>query len=203
MRQVAALFVRADSVYKTMPGVDAWDIERDARAWPGGCPVVAHPPCRLWASLRTKSKAPIEEKELAHFAIAMVRKHGGVVEHPWLSTLWDEYGLRGEGGRGKFTVGMARRDKFGFLLPIDLFAFGFPAKKRTGLYICGIEPQTMPPAPYRLGEPTHTIGLWSGRDRATCKPSIPKAMFDQTPREMAEWLVELARRVRTEHLEAA
>lgn len=26
---VAALFVRADSVYKSMPGVDAWDAERE------------------------------------------------------------------------------------------------------------------------------------------------------------------------------
>ena len=48
---VAALFVRADSIYKLMPGVDAWDIERDARAWPGGSPVVAHPPCRAWGAL--------------------------------------------------------------------------------------------------------------------------------------------------------
>jgi hypothetical protein len=43
-RQVAALFVRADSVYKALPAVDAWDAGRDARSWPGGCPVVAHLP---------------------------------------------------------------------------------------------------------------------------------------------------------------
>jgi hypothetical protein len=41
MRQIAALFVCADSIYRTLPGVDCWDIERDARNWPGGCPVVA------------------------------------------------------------------------------------------------------------------------------------------------------------------
>lgn len=28
--QVAALFVRRDSIYKTMPEVDAWDADRDA-----------------------------------------------------------------------------------------------------------------------------------------------------------------------------
>lgn len=32
---VAALFVRQDSIYKTMTGVDCWDIDRDARMWPG------------------------------------------------------------------------------------------------------------------------------------------------------------------------
>jgi hypothetical protein len=41
MLTVAALFVLADSVYKTLPGVDAWDEARDARRWPGGGPVVA------------------------------------------------------------------------------------------------------------------------------------------------------------------
>jgi hypothetical protein len=35
MTPVAALFVRADSIYKTLPGVDAWDEARDARQWPG------------------------------------------------------------------------------------------------------------------------------------------------------------------------
>jgi hypothetical protein len=36
MTPVAALFVRADSIYKTLPGVDAWDEARDARQWPAG-----------------------------------------------------------------------------------------------------------------------------------------------------------------------
>lgn len=197
MTPVAALFVRQDSVYKTMPGVDAWDEARDARRWPGGCPVVAHPPCRLWASLRTKAKAPAEEKELARWAIEQVRRWGGVLEHPWLSTLWDEYNLRPLNGK-------RRRDYMGgFLLPTDLFSFGFPAEKRTGIYVCGVDPSEVPALPLRLGEATHTIGLWSGRDRATCRPSIPKSMFDQTPAAMAHWLVDLARRCRTELQRAA
>lgn len=54
---VAALFVRADGNYKAMPGVDAWDMERDARLWPGGCPVVAHPPCLIDLDERSVSMA--------------------------------------------------------------------------------------------------------------------------------------------------
>ena len=190
LRMVAVLFARADSIYKTMPGCDVWDEARDARTWPGGSPVVAHPPCRLWASLRTKSKAPPEEKDHARWAMAQVRANGGVLEHPWLSTLWDEYGIR-----------QSRCDSFGWLLPVDLFAFGFQAKKRTGLYVVSCEPHKAPAIPLRLGEATHTVGLWSGRDKATCRPSIAKRQYDSTPPEMAAWLVELARR--TSVLQAA
>ena len=38
MKTVAVLFARADSVYKTLPGVDVWDEARDARQWPGSGP---------------------------------------------------------------------------------------------------------------------------------------------------------------------
>lgn len=90
---VAALFVRADSIYKTMPGVDAWDIERDARKWPGGCPVVAHPPCRAWGRLRQFAKPRPDEKDLAPWAVEKVRRWGGVLEHPANSSLWIACGL--------------------------------------------------------------------------------------------------------------
>ncbi len=45
---MSALFVRHDSVYKTLPDVDAWDEERDARSWPGGTPVVARGGASRW-----------------------------------------------------------------------------------------------------------------------------------------------------------
>ena len=32
-------------------GFDCWDIERNALNWPGGNPIVAHPPCRAWGQL--------------------------------------------------------------------------------------------------------------------------------------------------------
>ena len=38
---VAALFCHPKSIYKTLPGVDAWDRQRDALKWPGGEPIIA------------------------------------------------------------------------------------------------------------------------------------------------------------------
>lgn len=96
----AVLFVERNSIYKTFPGLDCYDEDRDARTFPGGMPVIAHPPCRLWGRLRSFSTAPESEKDLARFAVAMVRQWGGVLEHPAHSTLWKDRGLPlpGDGG---------------------------------------------------------------------------------------------------------
>ena len=48
--------------------------------------------------------------------------------------------------------------------------------------------------PLVLGEATHTVGLWSGRAKATCRPSIAKHEYEHTPPELAQWLVDLAER---------
>jgi hypothetical protein len=68
---VSVLFVARNSVYKTL-GVDCWDEDRNALLWPGGNPIVAHPPCRLWSMLRKFSTAPESEKELAIWSVKQV-----------------------------------------------------------------------------------------------------------------------------------
>ena len=75
-RPVAVLFARADSVYKTLEGCDVWDAERDARAYDGPWPVVAHPPCRAWGRLRTFANPRPDERNLARLAVALVREFG-------------------------------------------------------------------------------------------------------------------------------
>ena len=186
-QQVAVLFARKDSIYKTLPDCDVWDIERDARNWLGGAPVVAHPPCRAWASLRNWAKPRAGEKDLAHFAIEQIRKYGGVLEHPLRTTLWTAANLPRPGLRDEFG---------GWSLPLRQQWFGHRARKETLLYIVGCEPSEIPVMPMVLGDATHTVGLWSGRDRARCKPSIAKHEYESTPVEFAKWLVEVARRCR-------
>lgn len=85
---IAVLFARADSAYKTLPGCDVYDIERDARTWRGGCPAVAHPPCRAWGQFHFFAKPRPDEKELALWAVEQVRRWGGVLEHPAQSAMW-------------------------------------------------------------------------------------------------------------------
>lgn len=101
-RSVAVLFARADSHYKALPDCDVWDIERDARKWPGGMPVVAHPPCRAWGRLRMFANPRKGERLLATWAVRQVRTWGGVLEHPVGSLLWPKAGLPAPGQRDRF-----------------------------------------------------------------------------------------------------
>jgi hypothetical protein len=198
VKPVAALFVRADSVYKTMRGVDCWDIERDARKWPGGCPVVAHPPCRAWGRLRHFAKPRPDEKDLAPWAVDQVRRFGGVLEHPAGSTLWAACSLPAPGrfdALGGFTVG------------IHQHWWGHRAEKATFLYVVGISPQDLPEFPMRLDEPTHVIAMDKRPGRGIAgerlrkgmpgwRPEVSKPEREHTPLPLATWLVELARRCR-------
>jgi len=186
--EVAALFVRADSIYKTLPGVDAWDELRDARNWPGGAQIVAHPPCRLWAKLRQFAKAsdPVAERQLAIDAVALVRRFGGVLEHPAESTLWAHCGLP--------TPGRAP-DRFnGWTAEVRQCDWGHKAEKLTWLYIVGCHPDDLPALPPR-GEPTGLIKPQRGIPRDGRK-IVTKAEREHTPPDLARWLVELARRCR-------
>lgn len=184
---VAVLFVRQDSDYKAMPGLDCFDIERDARNYEGTAPVVAHPPCRAWGRLRAFAKPRHDEKELAFFALDRVRRFGGVLEHPEASLLWREAGMP--------LPGAGRDDFGGWTLPVPQFWFGHRAMKRTWLYIVGCAPGSLPTIPLVLGDAPRTVGgLYSGRDRARCRKGISKREREATPPEFARWLVDLAER---------
>lgn len=92
-KKIAALFVRRDSVYKQLsnlqglPEIDCYDIDRDTKTFPGGMPVICHPPCRTWGRYAHRAKAPAGEHKLAEWAVEQVSKWGGVLEHPITSRL--------------------------------------------------------------------------------------------------------------------
>lgn len=170
---VAVLFAREDSVYKRLPGVDVFDLARDARTYHGPLPVVAHPPCRAWGRLRHFAKPRPDEKALALFAVHAVRSWGGVLEHPANSTLWPAAGLPAPGALDCFG---------GFTYPVSQQWFGHRAPKLTWLYVCGVQPRAIPVVPFELGTAAGRIARMGQRER------------EATPEAFARWLVELARR---------
>ena len=181
MSHVAVLFARQDSIYKTMPECDVYDIDRDARTWLGGCPVVAHPPCRAWGRMRQFANPRDDEKSLALFALAKVRTYGGVLEHPAESSLWVEKMLP-RPGRAPDQYG-------GYSIQIDQFHFGHRAEKSTWLYIVGVHPDDLPAIPKREGKPTHCVRPTKSYPRL---PSITKPEREHTPEPLARWLVAVA-----------
>jgi len=182
LRNVAVLFARHDSIYKTLPGCDVYDIDRDARSWKGGSPAVTHPPCRAWGRLRAFANPRPDEKQLAIYAVDQVRTYGGVLEHPAYSTLWDAVNLP-RPGCGKDSFG-------GWSLPVNQHWWGHRAEKATWLYIVGIDPKDLPPIPYRIDEPTHVV---QSRKRQDYRPHISKAEREATPPAFADWLCRVAR----------
>lgn len=168
---IAALFVRPDSHYKAMPGVDAYDHERDALTWPGGVPAVYHPPCRAWGKYKAVAKPRDGERELALWSMAMVRRFGGVVEHPTTSGLWAASGCLSPGLRDRFG---------GVLVTLNQGDFGHRAPKATALYLVGC---AVPSLPFELRPCTHTVERMGRAER------------ERTPEQFAALLVHLARTV--------
>lgn len=190
VRPVAALYVQAKTIYRTIDGVDVWDAARDARQWPGGCPVVAHPPCRLWGRLAGWSNADPSEKQLALLAVEQVRANGGVLEHPITSTLWAAIG-----------AGPMVDDHGGFLFVAPQRWWGHRAEKVTGFYIVGVRGRDLPPVPFSMTPPTHVATRNASEKKRRAGHGLAPTLAlsssarAKTPPPLAQWLVDVARRV--------
>ena len=121
---IAALFVETDGVYFDLPGVDAWDVTRDARNYQGPWPIVAHPPCQRWGRFWHGSTRKPHQFRMGDdqgcfaSALASLETYGGILEHPADSHAWDE--------------------RFGFSLPKPNKAGGW-IEGRDGLWCCHVE----------------------------------------------------------------
>jgi len=173
---VAILFACFQSHYYKLPNLDIYDIERDAKSFSGGLPVVAHPPCRGWGRLRHFAQPRPGELDLARFAVRMVRENGGVLEHPSGSSLWFDQNLP----IGKQTDGYG-----GYTLKVDQSHWGHKAQKSTLLYVCGCSRSYVPQMPLSFDCITGNV-----------EKNLSKSDREKTPYQFCTWLVELASRCR-------
>jgi hypothetical protein len=142
---IAALYVERGGSYWDLPGVDPWDEARDARAYAGPYPVVAHPPCQRWGRFWAGSPFAISRtgKRLTKgndggcFAAALeaVRRFGGVIEHPEGSHAWDAFGLFRPPLRGWVNADLSG----GWTCRVEQGFYGHFARKPTWLYACGVD----------------------------------------------------------------
>ncbi len=193
--EVAVLFARRDSVYKSIPGCDVWDADRDALNWKGGTPGVFHPPCRAWGRLRHFARPRQGEMNLALWAVCMARVWGGVIEHPAASVLLPIAMLPEPGHRDAWG---------GWTLAVPQQWWGHRAEKNTRFYIVGCAPSELPTVPLVLGESSHVIaqnrtlrdGTRLKKGMPGWRPEVTKVEREATPPALAAWLVDLARRCR-------
>ena len=143
---IAALYVQRDGCYWDLPGVDAWDEERDARLYNGPWPVVAHPPCKRWGRYWSGGPSSKVRRKLGDdggcfaAALASVRRWGGVLEHPEASHAWHHHGLHKPPREGGWVVA----DWFGgWTCCVEQGHYGHRARKATWLYACGVQLPTL------------------------------------------------------------
>lgn len=178
------LFTRSDSNYKLL-NVECFDIAKDARKFKGNNVVICHPPCRAWGRLRHLSKPKEDEKELAVFALNMVRKNGGVLEHPYSSQLWKEFNL---------PIGSSVDEFGGFTFSINQSWFGHKCEKKTLLYIVGCCPSDLPNYPLSFDVITHVVSSKKRKGEQGYKKNISKEEREHTPIELCKWLIEVAKK---------
>jgi hypothetical protein len=199
---IAALFVEKDGVYANLPGVDAWDIERDARWYPGPHPVVAHPPCQRWGRFWHGSTRKPHQYQLGDdggcfsAALVAVRVYGGVLEHPADSHAWNSFGLN----KPKRGEGWIQADFHGgWTCYVEQGHYGHMSRKPTWLYANGVKlpelnwtrlPQRLHPiALERYGyEKARRIGMCAmvgGKDKTKIR--------NATPIEFRDVLISMAR----------
>lgn len=180
LRTVAALCVSSNSIYKTMPGVEAYCKARDVRSFVGGMPVVAHPPCRAWSAYTAHQAKPEPgEKELGLLCAQWLKTCGGVLEHPAHSRLFKAAGLPDPGKRSGDL----------FTVPVLQAWWGYPMRKETWLCFSRVDHMALD-FPYL--EHDSRAGLGDRRRQQV----MSKNQRAATVEPLARWLVDAARMTR-------
>lgn len=190
---VAAIFVEKDGCYSNLPGVDPWDIDRDARKYEGPHPVIAHPPCHRWGKLANvnfvrwggEHNRPGNDGGCFATALHAVRLWGGVLEHPAQSYAWEWFGLNKPRG-----IGWQRSFSGYWVCEVWQSAYGHKANKATWLFYNG----SAPPQKMNWARPTgsHQVGFQDQRGKAANKPTLSPAEAKATPIAFRDALISIA-----------
>lgn len=167
---ISILCAQKNSTYKTIPGLDVWDSERDAYFFTGSNPVITHAPCQQWSRLRAFATPNADEKELAYFCLNKVIRNGGIFEHPMGSSFFKEAGVEKN------------------IYSVDQSWWGFPCRKTTYLFFHKVKPL---PFPVLQNIPTKVLGVYSGLSdiRKKERKELSKKERSTTVLSFAQYLI--------------
>lgn len=216
VRPIAALYIDPRGPYPGRLGVSVYGLpDRDAKAYDGPWPIVAHPPCGPWGQLRHLCR--LQDPTCGPRAVEQVRRWGGVLEHPAHSKLWDRCGLpkpnrmyefdREPGVPNhppRFAFGDSDVDAWGgrtyYVEQVD---WGHCARKATWLYVVGLVSQlrieNLLVSRAGTGTPTHWISGHTQAKRRGAGTTMLRTSSEKarrTPPAFADLLIEIARRCR-------
>jgi len=168
---ITILCAKKNSLYKTIPGLDVWDEDRDAYFFTGSNPVITHAPCAQWSRMNAFSNPDTDAKELAFFCLNKVIRNGGIFEHPAGSSFFKEAGVT----RNIYSV--------------DQSWWGFPARKRTYLFFHKCKPLAFPVLQY---VPTHVVAVSSklGPHQRSLRTELSKSQRSTTVVPFAQWMID-------------
>ncbi len=180
---VAVLYVDPTGPYPAI--VRHWyDEARDAKTYAGPLHVVAHPPCGPWG--RLKFLCTKQDASCGPHAVDVVRRFGGVLEHPQHSTLFRACTMPFPGELPDAWGGRT--------YDVRQVSWGHPCEKPTWLYVVGV-PDLVVSSGLRFG------GVATQRvTNGPRGPQLPRASAKVarcSPPSFARWLVELASQVTT------
>lgn len=183
IRTVSILCAHTRTAYNFIPGVEVYDVKRDARTFCGGTSIVAHPPCKAW-SVHCRHQAKFEDqsesemKEVGRYCVEQLRVWGGVLEQPASSLLFSDCGLPIPSMISGF-----QKSSREWSCEVWQSWWGYPIIKRTWLCFFGISPWHVqfPLRLHRFGRDARIWKNMTGRQRS------------ETTFEFARWLVDQAR----------
>ena len=171
----AALYVDPKGPYGELTN-EWYDQNRDARNYVGDLPIVAHPPCGPWGKLAWRCTN--QDKQTGFHAVEMVRRNGGILEHPVGSRLFREAGIAAD----NFDDPDRDVDEHGgYTIRVPQWHWGHRGEKDTILYIVGTA--HLPPLPRQDSE-TAKVPV----------QNMSKLERRLTPAAMAYWMASVAKR---------
>jgi hypothetical protein len=202
---IAALFVETDGCYFNLPGVDPWDITRDAKNYMGPHPVVCHPPCQRWGRFWHGSPRKPHQFKLGddggcfESAGKLLDDFGGVLEHPADSHAWDHFGIeKPKRGAGWKQLGF---DTKYWTCYVEQGQYGHISRKGTWLLYRGnqkpfeldwaigeqkLDPVILARHGYEYARRKGMVSMIGGKNKTKIRNATPPAFRDVLIR-LAEW----------------